>query len=143
MAVVDDRDMTDGCDGLRAHRASKLANVLFTRGLARRWGPLGRVPLRRIPRCPVIATRIRTCTSGWSSRRSPTRDGGFPDCSAGSGKAVQAAAPVIGFIGNPPAQRPSAFIEGEPYSTDSPLFSIADAHRPDQLTRDLLSRNRS
>jgi NAD(P)-dependent dehydrogenase (short-subunit alcohol dehydrogenase family) len=39
--VIDDLDMTDGYDGLRAYKASKLANVLFTRELARRWEPLG------------------------------------------------------------------------------------------------------
>jgi NAD(P)-dependent dehydrogenase (short-subunit alcohol dehydrogenase family) len=39
--ALDDLDMTDGYDGLRAYQASKLANVLFTRELARRWGPLG------------------------------------------------------------------------------------------------------
>jgi len=39
--VIDDLDMADGYDGLRAYKASKLANVLFTRELARRWGPLG------------------------------------------------------------------------------------------------------
>ena len=39
--VPDDLDMADGYDGLRAYKASKLANVLFTRELARRWGPLG------------------------------------------------------------------------------------------------------
>jgi hypothetical protein len=33
--------MADGYDGLRAYQASKLANILFTRELARRWGPLG------------------------------------------------------------------------------------------------------
>ena len=37
----DDLDMTSGYDGLRAYKASKLANVLFTRELARRWQPLG------------------------------------------------------------------------------------------------------
>ncbi|MFI5063463.1 MAG: SDR family NAD(P)-dependent oxidoreductase [Streptosporangiales bacterium] len=37
----DDLDMTDGYDGLRAYKSSKLANVLFTRELARCWGPLG------------------------------------------------------------------------------------------------------
>jgi NAD(P)-dependent dehydrogenase (short-subunit alcohol dehydrogenase family) len=36
-----DLDMTGGYDGLRAYKASKLANVLFTRELARRWQPLG------------------------------------------------------------------------------------------------------
>jgi NAD(P)-dependent dehydrogenase (short-subunit alcohol dehydrogenase family) len=36
-----DLDMAEGYDGLRAYQASKLANVLFTRELARRWGPLG------------------------------------------------------------------------------------------------------
>jgi NAD(P)-dependent dehydrogenase (short-subunit alcohol dehydrogenase family) len=35
-----DLDMAEGYDGLRAYQASKLANVLFTRELARRWGPL-------------------------------------------------------------------------------------------------------
>lgn len=39
--VVDDLDMADHYGGLRAYKASKLANVLFTRELARRWGPLG------------------------------------------------------------------------------------------------------
>jgi NAD(P)-dependent dehydrogenase (short-subunit alcohol dehydrogenase family) len=39
--VVDDLDMADRYDALRAYKASKLANVLFTRELARRWGPLG------------------------------------------------------------------------------------------------------
>jgi NAD(P)-dependent dehydrogenase (short-subunit alcohol dehydrogenase family) len=39
--VADDLDMAKGYDGLRAYKASKLANVLFTRELARRWGPLG------------------------------------------------------------------------------------------------------
>jgi NAD(P)-dependent dehydrogenase (short-subunit alcohol dehydrogenase family) len=33
--------MANRYDGLRAYKASKLANVLFTRELARRWGPLG------------------------------------------------------------------------------------------------------
>jgi NAD(P)-dependent dehydrogenase (short-subunit alcohol dehydrogenase family) len=36
-----DLNMADGYDGLRAYKASKLANVLFTRELARRWEPLG------------------------------------------------------------------------------------------------------
>jgi NAD(P)-dependent dehydrogenase (short-subunit alcohol dehydrogenase family) len=39
--AVDDLDMTERYDGLRAYQASKLANVLFARELARRWGPLG------------------------------------------------------------------------------------------------------
>jgi NAD(P)-dependent dehydrogenase (short-subunit alcohol dehydrogenase family) len=39
--VTGDLDMADGYDGLRAYKASKLANVLFTCELARRWGPLG------------------------------------------------------------------------------------------------------
>ena len=39
--VPGDLDMAQGYDGLRAYQASKLANVLFTRELARRWGPLG------------------------------------------------------------------------------------------------------
>jgi NAD(P)-dependent dehydrogenase (short-subunit alcohol dehydrogenase family) len=39
--VPGDLDMAGGYDGLRAYQASKLANVLFTRELARRWGPLG------------------------------------------------------------------------------------------------------
>ena len=38
--VIDDLDMADDYNGLRAYKASKLANVLFTRELARRWGPL-------------------------------------------------------------------------------------------------------
>jgi NAD(P)-dependent dehydrogenase (short-subunit alcohol dehydrogenase family) len=38
---IADLDMTDGYDSLRAYKSSKLANVLFTRELARRWGPLG------------------------------------------------------------------------------------------------------
>jgi NAD(P)-dependent dehydrogenase (short-subunit alcohol dehydrogenase family) len=38
---LDDLDLADGYAGLRAYKASKLANVLFTRELARRWGPLG------------------------------------------------------------------------------------------------------
>jgi NAD(P)-dependent dehydrogenase (short-subunit alcohol dehydrogenase family) len=37
----DDLNMTSGYDGLRAYKASKLANVLFTVELARRWQPLG------------------------------------------------------------------------------------------------------
>ena len=36
-----DLDLADGYDGLRAYKASKLANVLFTRELSRRWQPLG------------------------------------------------------------------------------------------------------
>ncbi len=36
--------MADGYGGLRAYKSSKLANVLFTRELARRWGPLGISP---------------------------------------------------------------------------------------------------
>jgi len=39
--VPGDLDMAEGYDGLRAYQASKLANVLFTRELARRWGPFG------------------------------------------------------------------------------------------------------
>jgi NAD(P)-dependent dehydrogenase (short-subunit alcohol dehydrogenase family) len=39
--VPGDLDMAEGYDGLRAYQASKLANVLFTRELARRWEPLG------------------------------------------------------------------------------------------------------
>lgn len=39
--IVDDLDMADHYSAARAYRASKLANVLFTRELARRWGPLG------------------------------------------------------------------------------------------------------
>jgi NAD(P)-dependent dehydrogenase (short-subunit alcohol dehydrogenase family) len=39
--VPGDLDMAGSYDGLRAYKASKLANVLFTRELARRWGPLG------------------------------------------------------------------------------------------------------
>jgi len=38
---MDDLDMTRGYDSLRAYKSSKLANVLFTRELARRWEPLG------------------------------------------------------------------------------------------------------
>lgn len=37
----DDLDMAAGYGALRAYKSSKLANVLFTRELARRWGPLG------------------------------------------------------------------------------------------------------
>jgi NAD(P)-dependent dehydrogenase (short-subunit alcohol dehydrogenase family) len=36
--VLDDLDMARGYSSPRAYRASKLANVLFTRELARRWG---------------------------------------------------------------------------------------------------------
>jgi NAD(P)-dependent dehydrogenase (short-subunit alcohol dehydrogenase family) len=36
-----DLNMADGYDGLRAYKASKLANVLFTCELARRWQPFG------------------------------------------------------------------------------------------------------
>jgi NAD(P)-dependent dehydrogenase (short-subunit alcohol dehydrogenase family) len=39
--VVDDLDLAERYGGMRAYQASKLANVLFTRELARRWGPLG------------------------------------------------------------------------------------------------------
>jgi NAD(P)-dependent dehydrogenase (short-subunit alcohol dehydrogenase family) len=39
--VVDDLDLAGRYSAARAYRASKLANVLFTRELARRWGPLG------------------------------------------------------------------------------------------------------
>ncbi len=38
---LDDLDMAAGYDGLRAYKSSKLANVLFSRELARRWGHLG------------------------------------------------------------------------------------------------------
>jgi NAD(P)-dependent dehydrogenase (short-subunit alcohol dehydrogenase family) len=38
---LDDLDMARSYDGLRAYKASKLANVLFTRELARRWETLG------------------------------------------------------------------------------------------------------
>ena len=38
---LDDLDMAVGYDGLRAYKSSKLANVLFSRELARRWGHLG------------------------------------------------------------------------------------------------------
>jgi NAD(P)-dependent dehydrogenase (short-subunit alcohol dehydrogenase family) len=38
---TDDLDMAADYDGLRAYKASKLANVLFTREIARRWAPLG------------------------------------------------------------------------------------------------------
>jgi NAD(P)-dependent dehydrogenase (short-subunit alcohol dehydrogenase family) len=38
---LSDLAMTAGYGGLRAYKASKLANVLFTRELARRWGPRG------------------------------------------------------------------------------------------------------
>ena len=37
----DDLDMAAGYDGLNAYKASKLANVLFTQELARRWVSLG------------------------------------------------------------------------------------------------------
>jgi len=36
-----DLEMINGYTGLRAYQSSKLANVLFTRELARRWEPLG------------------------------------------------------------------------------------------------------
>lgn len=39
--VIDDLDLADGYHSFRAYQASKLANVLFTRELARRWAPLG------------------------------------------------------------------------------------------------------
>jgi NAD(P)-dependent dehydrogenase (short-subunit alcohol dehydrogenase family) len=39
--VVDDLDMARRYSSLRAYSTSKLANVLFTRELARRWGALG------------------------------------------------------------------------------------------------------
>lgn len=39
--VVEDLDMANEYGALRAYKASKLANVLFTRELSRRWGPLG------------------------------------------------------------------------------------------------------
>jgi NAD(P)-dependent dehydrogenase (short-subunit alcohol dehydrogenase family) len=39
--VLDDLDLADGYGGTRAYQVSKLENVLFTRELARRWGPLG------------------------------------------------------------------------------------------------------
>jgi NAD(P)-dependent dehydrogenase (short-subunit alcohol dehydrogenase family) len=38
---LDDLDLAGGYDSLRAYQASKLANILFTRELARRWAPLG------------------------------------------------------------------------------------------------------
>jgi NAD(P)-dependent dehydrogenase (short-subunit alcohol dehydrogenase family) len=38
---LDDLDMHADYDGLRAYKASKLANVLFTRELARRWAAVG------------------------------------------------------------------------------------------------------
>jgi len=37
----DDLDMASGYDGMRAYSASKLENVLFTKEIARRWGPDG------------------------------------------------------------------------------------------------------
>ena len=46
--VPGDLDMANGYDGLRAYQASKLANVLFTRELARRWGPLKNPRWQRI-----------------------------------------------------------------------------------------------
>jgi NAD(P)-dependent dehydrogenase (short-subunit alcohol dehydrogenase family) len=39
--MLDDLDMTHDYDALRAYKASKLANVLFTRELDRRWRPRG------------------------------------------------------------------------------------------------------
>jgi NAD(P)-dependent dehydrogenase (short-subunit alcohol dehydrogenase family) len=39
--ALEDLDLADGYDGVRAYKASKLANILFTRELARRWKPLG------------------------------------------------------------------------------------------------------
>lgn len=38
---IEDLDMAGNYDGLRAYKVSKLANVLFTRELARRWEPSG------------------------------------------------------------------------------------------------------
>jgi NAD(P)-dependent dehydrogenase (short-subunit alcohol dehydrogenase family) len=38
---LDNLDLADGYRPLRAYQASKLASVLFTRELARRWAPLG------------------------------------------------------------------------------------------------------
>ncbi|HTT88475.1 MAG TPA: SDR family NAD(P)-dependent oxidoreductase [Acidimicrobiales bacterium] len=39
--VLEDLNMDDGYDALRAYKATKLANVLFTRELARRWATNG------------------------------------------------------------------------------------------------------
>jgi len=39
--VLDDLDMAQGYNALRAYKSAKLANVLFTRELARRWGAMG------------------------------------------------------------------------------------------------------
>ena len=39
--VLDDLDMSQGYTSLRAYKSTKLANVLFTRELDRRWGALG------------------------------------------------------------------------------------------------------
>jgi hypothetical protein len=47
----------------------------------------------------------------------------------------EAAAPVIGYIDNPPALQLSAFVEGQPYSLSGSLFNPADASRLDRLTQ--------
>jgi hypothetical protein len=57
---ADDLDMASGYDGLRTYKASKLANVLFTRELARCWEPLRSAP--------------QPCTPAWSDRNGARRD---------------------------------------------------------------------
>src|SRR5262245_26624718 len=55
-----DLDMTTGYNGLRAYQSSKLANVLFTRELARRREPSGSAPPR--------------CTQEWSDHDGADQD---------------------------------------------------------------------
>jgi NAD(P)-dependent dehydrogenase (short-subunit alcohol dehydrogenase family) len=64
--VLDDLDLAHGYGGLRAYQASKLANVLFTRELARRWGSLGVTSAAAHPAwsAPSGAMRGRP-RSGW------------------------------------------------------------------------------
>jgi NAD(P)-dependent dehydrogenase (short-subunit alcohol dehydrogenase family) len=73
----DDLDMTFDYDGLRAYKASKLANVLFTRELARAWAPGDTRP-----------GQARSPTT----RHSPSASGISPHPSAASGTDARAAA---------------------------------------------------